>query len=87
MTLTWPSEEAQARRQPLSWGAHETMFTEAVWREKSKTLLHELPPAGDVVLTGCSRQISTFPSYEEEARIVPNFGCAYTFHVLPVSCI
>jgi hypothetical protein len=53
------------------------MLTEAVWREKSKTLVHVLPPAGEVALWGCSRQIRTLPSYEEEARIVPNLGCAY----------
>jgi hypothetical protein len=53
------------------------MLTEAVWREKSKTLVHVLPLAGEVAFWGCSRQIRTLPSYEEEARIVPNLGCAY----------
>lgn len=75
-TLTLPSEEAQARRHPASCGAQETIFTEAVWREKSKTRLQALPPEGEVALASCSRHINTLPSYDDEARIVPNLGCA-----------
>lgn len=52
------------------------MFTDAVWREKSNTFVQALLPTGEVVFWCCSRQMSTLPSYEEEARIVPNFGCA-----------
>ncbi len=52
-TLTLPSDEAQARRQPLSCGDQDTMFTEAVCRANSKTLVQS--PV-------CSRQISTLPS-------------------------
>lgn len=53
-TDTCPSEEAQASRQPDSWGDQETMFTEAVWRAKLATTVHcEL---------GDSRQMSTLPS-------------------------
>ena len=39
-TLTLPSEDAHARRQPLSCGDQETMLTEAVCRAKSATFCH-----------------------------------------------
>jgi hypothetical protein len=51
------------------------MLTDAEWRGTSKTFVQEPPPA-DGALDGCSRQIKTFPSYEDEAKMVPNFGCA-----------
>lgn len=52
-TETLPSEEAQASRQPDSWGDHETMLTEALCRAKSKIFCHA--PC-------CSRQMKTLPS-------------------------
>lgn len=60
-TLTLPSDEAQASRQPLSCGAHDTTLTDAVCSEKSKTLLHELPETVGAP-EDCSRQIRTLPS-------------------------
>jgi len=52
-TETMPSEEAQARRQPHSWGDQETMLTEAVCSAKSATL---------VQTAEASRQMRTLPS-------------------------
>lgn len=52
-TETEPSEEAQAKRQPDSWGDHDTMLTEALWRAKSKMRCHWFD---------CSRQMNTLPS-------------------------
>jgi len=48
-----PSEEAHASKQPDSCGDQEMMFTDAVCRAKSKTLVHVVP---------CSRQMKTLPS-------------------------
>ena len=56
-----PSEEAQASRQPHSWGAQERRFTEAVWRVDSKTFWKvEGALLEDEV--GVARQMSTRPS-------------------------
>lgn len=55
-----PSEEAQARRQPHSWGAQETRLTDAEWRVDSKTfwkLDWEEDAEG-----GLDRQMRTRPS-------------------------
>jgi hypothetical protein len=70
-----PSEEAQASRQPHSCGAQDKRFTDAEWRVDSKTFWNEETWGLDG--DGVERQIRTRPSYEEEARIVPNLGCAY----------
>jgi hypothetical protein len=75
-TESLPSEDAQARMAPSSWGAHETELTEAVCRVCSRILVQELVLAveeGDC----CSFQMSTLPSYEQEARIWPNLGCPH----------
>lgn len=52
-TLTLPSDEAHASRQPDSCGDQLTMLTEAVWSAKSATFCH---------CEFCSRQIRTLPS-------------------------
>jgi hypothetical protein len=52
-TETLPSEDAHANKQPDSWGDQEMMFTEAVCRAKSKTLVQVEPD---------SRQMKTLPS-------------------------
>ncbi|KAL7356763.1 hypothetical protein ACKS0A_06872 [Histoplasma ohiense] len=61
-TLTLPSEEAQASRQPLSCGAQEMPLTEAVCREKSKTFVQVLAVEAEAVLGACSRHMRTLPS-------------------------
>ena len=53
-TETLPSEEAQARRQPDSWGDQERRFTEAVWRLYSNIFWKGWG--------GVERQIRTRPS-------------------------
>ncbi len=52
-TDTFPSEEAQASKQPDSCGDQEIMLTDAVCRAKSKTFVH---------VEFCSRQMKTLPS-------------------------
>lgn len=52
-TETLPSLDAHANRQPDSWGDQEIMFTDAVCRAKSNTLVQAVP---------CSRQMKTLPS-------------------------
>lgn len=74
-TLTRPSEEAQASRQPTSCGDQESRFTEAVCSAKSIMRVQDDVGEGELGV-GVSRQMKTWPSYEEEARIVPYLGCA-----------
>jgi hypothetical protein len=52
-TLTLPSEDAHANKQPDSCGDQEMMFTDAVCSAKSKTFVQVLPD---------SRQMKTLPS-------------------------
>ncbi len=77
-TETLPSDEAQASRQPDSCGDQEIMFTDAVWRAKSKTFVQVVP---------VSRQMKTFPSYPALARMLPYFGCAQDTHHTAPSCL
>ena len=77
-----PSEDAQARIAPSSCGAQETEFTDALCRVCSLIFAH---PAGVGPCAGCSFQMMTLPSYEHDARMCPNFGCAQaTCHTGPV---
>lgn len=73
---TCPSDEAVASRQPLSCGAQDIMFTDAMCAVYSKTRDQVLVEAAEVEVGACSRQIKTLPSWEDEARIVPYLGCA-----------
>lgn len=56
-----PSEEAQARRQPHSWGAQERRLTEAVCRVDSKTFW-KVDGALLAEEVGVARHIRTRPS-------------------------
>lgn len=77
-----PSEDAQARIAPSSCGAQETELTDALWRVCSLIFAQ---PAGVGPCAGCSFQMMTLPSYEHDARMCPNFGCAQaTCHTGPV---
>lgn len=80
-----PSEDAHARIAPSSWGAHETELTDALCRVCS--LIFAQPP-GDGPCVGCSFQMMTLPSYEHDARMWPNLGCAQaTCHTGPVCLV
>lgn len=72
-TESFPSDDAQARMAPSSCGAHETELTDAVWRVCSRILAQLLVLDGDC----CSFQMRTLPSYEQDARMWPNLGCAH----------
>jgi hypothetical protein len=90
-----PFEEAHARIAPSSWGAHDTELTglpiplyqrrrnapDAVCSELECSLMFAHP----ALASCCSFQMITFPPYEHDARMWPNFGCAQaTCHTGPV---
>ena len=56
-----PSEEAQASRQPHSWGAQLSRLTEAVWSVDSKTFW-KVEAEFEEEVVGVERQIRTRPS-------------------------
>jgi hypothetical protein len=75
-----PSELAQARIGPRSYGAHAIEFTLAEWRVCS--LIRSQPSCTSPPLllpapAPTSFQINTRPSYEHDARIEPKEGCAH----------
>jgi hypothetical protein len=78
---TLPSLEAHANNAPKSGEAQAMLLTEEVWRVCSNSFDQD-DVCGDV---DESRQIITLASYEADARIVPNLGCAHaTCHTGPV---
>ena len=97
-----PSEEAQARMAPSSWGAHDTELTGIImFHVKGIAWVKEAQDVPDAVCSECSLifahpalagccsfQMITFPSYEHDARIWPNFGWAQaTCHTGPVCLV
>jgi hypothetical protein len=86
---------------PSSWGAHETELTEfgaasRIFVSGASMGVHEDVPdavcnecslifAHPALAGCCSFHMITLPSYEHDARIWPNFGCAQaTCHTGPV---
>lgn len=72
-----PSLDVHSNKAPYSEGAQEIELTEALWTLCS-VIVDQIPFS--------SFQTNTRPSYEQDAKITPNLGCAQlTCHTGP-SC-